>query len=160
MSLSFSHLSLFKAMFLAMFHHVDGVPTFLVSFVIHYWSGSVFLSSDFFSNRTSLNCHRVWNGSPLRTSLFQKLRKAIYLIRIRLSELISFMSVFLTKYIPGGKKSERKNEQKLEGWRMHKSMDFISTGQCVGRGHGSEEWKWWSPPSFLTPNNTRLQNWN
>ena len=34
MSLSFSHLSLFKAMFLAMFHHVDGVPTCLVSFVI------------------------------------------------------------------------------------------------------------------------------
>ena len=55
------------------------------------------------------------NGSPLRSFLFQKLRKAIYLIRIRLSKLISFVSVFLTKYIPGGKKRERKKEQKLEG---------------------------------------------
>jgi len=39
----------------------------------------------------------------------------MYLIRIRLSKLISFVSVFLTKYIPGGKKRERKKEQKLEG---------------------------------------------
>lgn len=120
MPLSFNHLSLLQAMFLAIFHHIDGVPTFLVSFVITkadlfcFWG--IFF---FFSNRTFLNCHRMCNGSPLRTFLFQKLRKAIYLIRIRLSKLISFVSVFLTKYIPGGKKSERKNEQKLEGWRMH-----------------------------------------
>lgn len=160
MSLSFNHLSLLQAMFLAIFYHIDGVPTFLVSFVITkadlfcFWG--IFF---FFSNRTFPNCHRMCNGSPLRTFLFQKLRKAIYLIRIRLSKLLALWVSFW--------QSTFQVERRVRG-RMNKSWkaeEYIILGphshrtECVGRVHGSEEWKWLSLPSFWAPN-TRLQNWN